>query len=56
MKIAQSLLALAVGLLAVGAQAAEPKVRFKVHTDTAPSTPAAAAARRWAPSTSAIPT
>ncbi|BAV96018.1 hypothetical protein [Lysobacter enzymogenes] len=44
MKIAQSLLALAVGLLAVGAQAAEPKVRFKVHTDTAPSTPAAAAA------------
>ncbi|SDW06377.1 hypothetical protein [Lysobacter enzymogenes] len=44
MKIAQSLLALAVGLLAVGAQAAEPKVRFRVHTDAAPSTPAAAAA------------
>jgi len=53
MKIAQSLLALAVGLLAAGAQAAEPQVRFRVHGDTAPSAPAAASAASAAPATSA---
>ncbi|SDZ07307.1 hypothetical protein SAMN04487939_114100 [Lysobacter sp. yr284] len=46
MKIAPSLLALAVGLLTLGVQAEETKPRFRVHTDTAPAarTPAKAPA------------
>ncbi|QQP94415.1 hypothetical protein [Lysobacter enzymogenes] len=44
MKIAPSLLALALGLSALGAQAEEPKARFRVHTDPARTTPATAAA------------
>ncbi|QWP78134.1 hypothetical protein J5226_06985 [Lysobacter sp. K5869] len=43
MKIAPSLLALAVGLCALGAQA-EEKARFRVHTDAARATSAAQAA------------
>jgi|GEM_PF-2005606 len=44
MKIAQSLLALAIGLSALAAQAEEPKARFRVHTDPARTAPAATAA------------
>lgn len=52
MKIAHSLLALAIGLLAFAAQAEEPKARFRVHTDparTAPAAPAASASPGAAP-------
>lgn len=53
MKIAHSLLALSIGLLALGAQAQEAKPRFRVHTAPAATAPAASAARAASPAPAA---